>query len=221
MSEINYDYINEYLRAIQPKSPGLLGEIEELADKTGLPIVQPEVAKLIRVLLSLKKPKNILEIGTAVAYSAIMMSEYLQPEGKIVTLERFDIMQEAARKNIKEANLEDTITMIEGDAGEILPTLEGNYDVIFMDAAKGQYHQFFPHCMRLMNEGGLLIADNVLHKGMVAKSRYAIPRRQRTIHKRMRNFLWTITHHPELETSILPMGDGVAVCYKVKKSVDK
>ncbi|NLK98572.1 MAG: O-methyltransferase [Epulopiscium sp.] len=214
MSEINYDYINTFIREMIPKKEGILGEIETEASISDLPIIQKEVASLISVLLSIKKPERILEIGTAVGYSSILMSNYLQPQGEIITIERYDIMQRAAKDNFKKSGLEKVITMIEKDAEEVLPALEGSFDVIFMDAAKGQYNTFLPHCIRLLKDDGLLIADNVLHKGMIAKSRYDVPRRQRTIHKRMRNFLWEIMHHPQLDSCILPMGDGVALCYK-------
>ena len=142
------------------------------------------------------------------------MSNYLQEGGKLITIERYDIMQNAAKENIKEAGLEDTISLIEKDAEEVLPILDDSFDVIFLDGAKGQYNNFLPHCLRLLKKDGLLIADNVLHKGTVAKLRYDIPRRQRTIHKRMRSFLWEITHNSDLETCVLPIGDGVAVCHK-------
>ncbi|WP_058485227.1 O-methyltransferase [Defluviitalea phaphyphila] len=217
MSEINYDYINSFIRDMIPKDLSIVGKIEDEARKNNMPIIQKEVARLISVLLSIKKPKKILEIGTAVGYSSILMSKYLQPGGKIITIERYDIMQKAAKENIKRAGLENIINIIENDAEEVLPNLEESFDVIFIDAAKGQYNTFLPHCIRLLNEEGLIIADNVLHKGMIAKSRYDIPRRQRTIHKRMRNFLWEIMNNPSLESCVLPMGDGVALCHKINR----
>lgn len=219
MSEINYNYIEQYIRALHPtqKSP-ILDEIERqiASESETWPIIRPEVADFMRVQLSLIQPSTILEIGTAVGYSSILMSEHLKEGGKITTLERFSYMLNKANQNIKRAGLEDTIEIIEGDAAETLPTLPSEaYDVIFMDCAKGQYIHFLPECIRLLKPGGLLITDNVLHKGTVAKSRYLIDRRQRTTHSRLRDFLWTIMHSPQLRSSIMPLGDGVALSYKI------
>lgn len=217
MSEINYDYIVQYIRALHNPPEGLLHDIE-VAIANGeetWPIIKPEVADFMRVLLTMQKPKEILEIGTAVAYSAMLMSEHLEEGGHITTIERFPYMLGVARKNIKQAGLEEVIQIIEGDAANILKTLPSEqYDVIFMDCAKGQYINFLPDCIRLLRKGGLLITDNVLHKGTVAKSRYLIERRQRTTHMRLRDFLWTITHSEELTSSVLPVGDGIALSYK-------
>lgn len=217
MSEINYDYIVQYIRALHNPPEGLLQDIE-VAIANGeetWPIIKPEVADFMRVLLTMQKPKEILEIGTAVAYSAMLMSEHLEEDGHITTIERFPYMLGVARKNIKQAGLEDVIQILEGDAADVLKTLPSEqYDVIFMDCAKGQYINFLPDCIRLLKKGGLLITDNVLHKGTVARSRYLIDRRQRTTHMRLRDFLWTITHSEELTSSVLPVGDGIALSYK-------
>lgn len=219
MSEINYSYIVEYIRALHkaPTSP-ILEEIEtQIASETETwPIIKPEVADFMRVQLSLIKPSTILEIGTAVGYSSILMSEYLNEGGTITTLERFPYMLKKATKNIQRAGLENTIQIIEGDAAETLLTLpSAHYDVVFMDCAKGQYINFLPECIRVLKPGGLLITDNVLHKGSVAKSRYLIDRRQRTTHSRLRDFLWTIMHSDELVSTVMPIGDGVALSYKI------
>ena len=219
MSEICYSYIVEYLRALhsEPSSP-ILSEIEKqiATEKETWPIIKPEVADFMRVQLSLIQPSTILEIGTAVGYSSILMSEHLKEGGKITTLERFPYMLEIASKNIKRAGLEDTIEIIEGDAADTLLTLpDAYYDVVFMDCAKGQYINFLPECIRVLKPGGLLITDNVLHKGSVAKSRYLIERRQRTTHSRLRDFLWTIMHSDQLVSTVMPLGDGVALSYKI------
>ncbi len=220
MSEICYGYINDYIRALHssPKSE-ILAEIEhQIAEESETwPIIRPEVADLMRVLLSTIKPTNILEIGTAVGYSSILMSEYLQPDGYITTLERFPYMIGKAKKNIKRAELEDVITLIEGDAADTLKTLKDEeYDVVFMDCAKGQYINFLEDCIRVLKPGGLLITDNVLHKGSVAKSRYLIERKQRTIHSRLREYLWTIMHSDNLRSTVLPVGDGLSLSYKLE-----
>ncbi len=208
------DYISKYIRVLQPPYEGVLSEIQEEAIDNDVPIVPHEVARFLSVILTMKKPKKILEIGTAVGFSASLMSKYLEDGGHITTIDRYDIMLADAKKNISRMGIEDKVTILEGDANDILPTLEGPFDVIFMDAGKGQYMNFLPHCLRLMPVGGILIADDILQGGYIAKSRYAVERRQRTIHKRLRNFLWEITHNPILETCLLPVGDGVALCYK-------
>ena len=217
MSEINYDYIVQYIRALHTPPEDVLLEIEQLiaSEKETWPIIKPEVADFMKVILTIQKPKEILEIGTAVGYSAMLMSGFLEEEGKITTIERFPYMSEIAKKNIKRAGLEDKIEIIEGDAAGVLTTLEEEkYDVVFMDCAKGQYINFLPDCIRVLRSGGILITDNVLHKGAVAKSRYLIDRRQRTTHGRLREFLYTITHHDGLTSSVIPIGDGVALSYK-------
>ena len=145
------------------------------------------------------------------------MCRYLPEDGTVTTIDRFEVMLKDARVNIKRMGLENKIKILEGDAANILPTLEGPYDVIFLDAAKGQYGNFLPHCLRLLPVGGLLIVDDVLQGGTIAQTRFSVPRRQRTIHKRLRNFLWDITHNDALETSIIPIGDGMALCYKKKE----
>lgn len=221
MNYVTDDYINSYLRTIQPHYDGVLGEIEKESRDAQVPVIPHETARLLSVLLTMKKPKNILEVGTAVAFSSGLMSRYLQDGGTITTIDRYELMLKDARKNIARMGLEDTIKILEGDAADILPTLTGPYDVIFLDAAKGQYSAFLPHCLRLLPVGGLLIVDDVLQGGDIAKTRFSVPRRQRTIHKRLRNFLWDISHNDALESSIVPIGDGLAVCVKIKKTEEK
>ncbi len=221
MNYVTDDYINSYLRTIQPHYDGVLGEIEKESRDAQVPVIPHETARLLSVLLTMKKPKNILEVGTAVAFSSGLMSRYLQEGGTITTIDRYELMLKDARKNIARMGLENTIKILEGDAADILPTLTGPYDVIFLDAAKGQYSAFLPHCLRLLPVGGLLIVDDVLQGGDIAKTRFSVPRRQRTIHKRLRNFLWDISHNDALESSIVPIGDGLAVCVKIKETEEK
>ena len=221
MNYVTDDYINSYLRTIQPHYDGVLGEIEKESRDAQVPVIPHETARLLSVLLTMKKPKTILEVGTAVAFSSGLMSRYLQDGGTITTIDRYELMLKDARKNIARMGLENTIKILEGDAADILPTLTGPYDVIFLDAAKGQYSAFLPHCLRLLPVGGLLIVDDVLQGGDIAKTRFSVPRRQRTIHKRLRNFLWDISHNDALESSIVPIGDGLAVCVKIKETEEK
>lgn len=221
MNNITHDYILDYLRDVQPKDKGIIEELELEAKKTDVPIVPLEVKSFITTILSMKRPANILEIGTAIGYSAIVMSQYLQEGGKVYTIERNPKMLARAYPNIKRAGLEHKIEVLEGSADEILPTIDKKFDFIFIDAAKGQYNEFLRYSKELLDDNGIIIADNVLHKGMIAKSRYSIPRRQRTIHKRMRNFIWDILNCEGYKSSVLPIGDGVAICYKEGASKDE
>ncbi|MBP3325320.1 MAG: O-methyltransferase [Coprococcus sp.] len=185
--------------------------IRKEAEDGGVPIIRKEAGEFIKLLLMIKKPKRILEIGTAVGFSAIFMSRFLVDGGHITTIENYEKRIVAARKNIKMAGAEDAITLLEGDANDILDELSGSYDMIFMDAAKGQYGSFFEKSVRLLEKDGILLCDNVLQDGDVLESRYAVTRRNRTIHSRMRAYLYDIKHHPELETAILNIGDGMSL----------
>lgn len=215
MSEITYPYIRDYLKAIQPEEDERIHAIREEAIAGHVPIIKSEVKQLLRFLIAMHKPVRILEIGTAIAYSSIIMCDCMGDHGHITTIERSQKMINQALHNIERAGKKGQITLLEGDAGDVLKTLTGPYDMIFMDAAKGQYLTFLPDCMRLLKVNGLLISDNVLQDGTVAKSRFNVPRRQRTIHQRMREYLWEINHHPQLQTSILPVADGVTLSYKL------
>ncbi len=212
MNYVTNDTMNAYLRTVQPMYDGILGEIQREALAAEVPIIPLETARLLSVLLTMQKPKHVLEIGTAVGFSAGLICRYLPEDGTVTTIDRFEVMLKDARVNIQRMGLEDKIKILEGDAADILPTLNGTYDMIFLDAAKGQYGSF------LLPVGGLLVVDDVLQGGTIAESRFSVPRRQRTIHKRMRNFIWDITHHDALETSIIPIGDGMALCYKKKET---
>lgn len=211
---ICHEYITEYIRKTIKRKNGLLGELEEYALLNHVPIIQPEVANLVTVLGRTHKPARILEIGTAIGYSAILFAEILEPGGRIDTIERYDKMIELARDNIKKAGLEDTISVIAGDATEVLKCLDREYDLIFLDAAKGQYPEFLPDCLRMLRKGGLLVSDNVLYKGMTANDELVV-RRKKTIVKRMRDYLEKICSDESLDTCIIPIGDGVAVSYKL------
>lgn len=194
--------------------PEFLKQLGDEARRDSVPIIKPETAALLKTLLAMKKPVNVLEVGTAVGYSAILMSLYIPEGAKITTIENYEKRIGAARNNIRAAGKESVITLLEGDAMEILPGLMPGYDFVFMDAAKGQYPGFLPYVMRLLLPGGILVSDNVLQDGSIADSRYAIERRDRTIHTRMRDYLWKLTHDKQLTTSVLQVGDGVAVSVK-------
>ena len=206
-------YINSLDRGNSP----ICNTIEKEAIEDDVPIIRKEMGNLLKVLLGLKQPQSILEVGTAVGYSSILMSENM-PEGCIIdTIENYDKRIPIARNNFKRAGKEDCIRLIEGDAMEVLKELEGPYDFIFMDAAKGQYIHYMPEAVRLLADGGILMSDNVLQDGDIIESRFAVERRNRTIHSRMRDYLYELKHSNVLETSIIPLGDGVALSIKKKK----
>lgn len=206
--------IVSYIHSLERDNSPILEEVAEYAEKMDVPIIRKEVEGFIRVLLEMKKPKKLLELGTAIGYSAILMSEYLDEGGTIVTIENYDKRIPVARENIKKAGKEKIITLIEGDALSILPNLESSFDFVFMDAAKAQYINFLPHVMRLLDNQGILLADNVLQEGDIIESRYAVARRDRTIHGRMREFLYEIKHMENLTTAIIPIGDGMSLSIK-------
>lgn len=207
--------IIEYINSLNLPEDPLLYEIEKEARREQVPIIRTEMKNLMKVLLQIKKPEKILEVGTAVGFSALFMSRYLEPGATITTIERYEPRIEKAKENFEKADEKRCITLLEGDAIEILKGLKESYDFIFMDAAKGQYIHFLPDILRLLNKGGLLVSDNALQEGELVKSRYAVTRRNRTIHSRMREYLYTITHMEELSTVILPLGDGVTVSYRL------
>lgn len=210
---IVYPYITSYLRDEIPERTGILKELEEYAQEHSVPIVQPETAKFLEVLTCIKRPQRILEVGCAIGYSAILMSRYLQDGGSISTIEWDADMTEIARENIQKAGLSDKITVINNDAKEVLPRLTGEYDIIFLDGPKAHYIYMLNDCIRLLKKGGILVADNILYKGMIADSEHVI-RRKITIVKRLKRFISAQMQRGELETVILPLGDGVTVAVK-------
>lgn len=210
---IVYPYITEYLRKEIPEHDGILKELEDYAEKNSVPIVQPETAQLLEVLTAIKRPQRILEVGCAIGYSAILMAQYLENGGTVTTLEWDADMAKIARSNIKKAGFEDVINVIHNDAKEVVPTLTAEYDIIFLDGPKAHYIYMLNDCIRLLKKGGLLIADNVLYKGMTADDEHVI-RRKITIVKRLRRFISAQMQRGELKTVLLPLGDGVTVAVK-------
>jgi predicted O-methyltransferase YrrM len=206
--------MSAYINSLDMGNTELLEEIEEEAKKTCVPIIRREMQSFLKTLLAAKQPKEILEVGTAVGFSALLMCEYGHPEAHITTIEKYEKRIPIARENFRRAGKEARITLLEGDAFDHLKALEGPYDFIFMDAAKGQYIHFLPEVLRLLAPGGLLVSDNVLQDGTLINSRFAVERRDRTIHSRMREYLYELKHNPKLVTSILPLGDGVTLSVK-------
>lgn len=212
-NEITYPYINSFLSEIMKSSDPLLAEMENYAKKRFIPIIQPESARLLETLSVIIKPKRILEVGTAIGYSSIMLARTLSPAGAVDTIEIDEDIAKIAREYIKRAGLEKVIRLIVGDAAEVLQCLGGMYDLIFLDAAKGRYPEFFSYCLGLLNHGGLLITDNILYRGMVAKQGF-IEHKHRTITVRLKEYINDLVSNKEMLTSIIPIGDGVAVSYK-------
>ncbi len=215
MDRITDARIRHYLEAIQPDRHPVLQQIWDEAVSNHVPIIKFEMESFLKVLLLSHKPAAILEIGTAVGYSASVMHMATGGRAKITTLELSEEMCSKARENFGIMGIKDDIELIPGDAVETVKTLTGTYDFIFLDAAKGQYLRMLEDLMRLLKPGGMLVSDNVLQDGTLAKSRFAVARRQRTIHQNMREYLWALNHSEQLATSILPVADGVAVSVKL------
>lgn len=203
-----------YIHSLETSESPLIEEIEQEALDTFVPIIRKETQSFLKTLLTMNRPKRILEVGTAVGFSALLMSEYMPEDGHITTIEKYEKRIPIARENFKRAGKEDKITLIEGDALEVMKSLTGPYDFIFMDAAKGQYINYMPEAIRLLAPDGVLMSDNVLQDGDIIESRFAVERRNRTIHSRMREYLYELKHREDLQTSIIPLGDGVALSVK-------
>lgn len=208
------DRMASFLNSFDTGLPEHLEKLEEEALKNEVPIVRTDTIALLKLIMTAHKPMTVLEVGCAVGFSALLMKEYAPKGCKITTIEKFEKRIVEAKKNFAKYDPNGDITLLEGDATEILKELTGSYDLIFMDAAKGQYINFLPDCMRLLKSGGLLISDNVLQEGEVLESRYAVTRRNRTIHARMRDYLYELTHNEDLTSTILPVGDGVTISVK-------
>lgn len=220
MSNIVNDEVEKYIRETLNDKVGLLKELEEYAVEYNVPIVHKEVSDLLKVLLKVQKPKSILEVGCAIGYSSILFSTATNGDTKIITVERNEKMIEQAKKNFQKSGFDNNITLLEGDAEELLKNIQGEFDMIFLDAAKGQYKLFYDLVIDKLKVGGLLISDNILYKGMIADDNLVM-RRKKTIVKRMRNYLDYICNCDYLSTSLIPIGDGLALSYKEKERIEK
>ena len=203
-----------YINSLDRGNTDFLNQLEMEALRDHVPIIRRETQSLLKVLLELTAPSRILEVGTAVGFSALLMSTYGPGECRITTIENYEKRISAARENFKKAGKEKQITLLEGDAQKVLKTLEEPFDFIFMDAAKGQYIHWLPRVLKLLAPGGMLVSDNVLQDGDIVQSRFAVERRNRTIHSRMREYLYVLKHTEGLETAVIPIGDGVTVSVK-------
>ncbi len=208
---IDKERLNVFLTSFDRGNTPILDQIEQEALQGGEPIIRRQTQGLLRFLLALHRPMSILEVGCAVGFSALLMSEYAPAGCRITTIEKVERRIAAAKANFKRAGRETAVTLLEGEAADLLKELAGPYDMIFMDAAKGQYLYFLPDVLRLLAPGGLLVSDNVLQDGDILESRFAVERRDRTIHGRMREYLFALTHNKALTTTILPVGDGVTL----------
>ncbi|MBQ9935025.1 MAG: O-methyltransferase [Lachnospiraceae bacterium] len=215
MEGISFERISSFVKSYISDDEGLLGQIYSEAIRDRVPVMRPETREFLKTQLIMKKPMQLLEIGTAVGYSSIYMSQFLGEGGKITTIELDEERVKIARTNIEAMDLSQVISVIQGDAYEVLKTLpDDTYDFAFVDAAKGQYINYYPDVMRVVKAGGIIISDNILQDGDVLESHFTVDKRNRTIHDRMREYIYTITHDERLDTAILSVGDGVAISVK-------
>ncbi len=205
-----------FINSLDTGNTPFLCELEREAIKDHVPIIRREMQSFLKVLLQMQRPVNILEVGTAVGFSTLLFCEYAPEEARVTTIEKYEKRIPIAKENFRKAGKEEQILFLEGDATEILAKLEDTYDFIFMDAAKGQYIHFLPDIMRLLKVGGILVSDNVLQDGDIIESHYAVERRNRTIYKRMREYLYELKHDDRLMTSIIPIGDGATLSVRVQ-----
>ena len=207
-----------FIHSLEMPESDFLETIEQEALAAHVPIIRKETKSLLKVLVGIRKPMQILEVGTAVGFSALVMNAYAPEGSHITTIEKYEKRIPIARENFRRAGKETEITLLEGDALEVMKGLSGSYDFIFMDAAKGQDIHYMPEVMRLLGTGGILVSDNVLQDGDVIESRFAVERRNRTIHSRMREYLYALKHNEELLTSVIPLGDGVALSVRKERN---
>ena len=209
-----------YIHSLDSGNGEFLDALERKALSDEVPIIRPDMQSFLKVLLSVHRPERILEVGTAIGFSAILMAQNTDDTCQITTIEKYEKRIPEARENFRLAGLENRITLLEGDALEVMGRLSEPYDMVFMDAAKGQYIHFLPEALRLLRTGGILVSDNVLQDGDIIESHYAVERRNRTIYKRMREYLYVLKHTQGLLTSIVPVGDGAAVTVKQQERIE-
>lgn len=210
----------DFMRQKQKQVPGLLGELQKEANENNVPIIPHETVVFMQFLLKQIQPKEVLEIGTAIGFSASLMSEIMGSEGNVTTIDRFDVMIKKAKVNFARLGVEDRVTLLEGQAADILPTLSGPYDFIFMDSAKSKYIEFLPECLRLLKKGGVLMIDDVLQGGTILEPFEEIHRSQRAIYKKLNQLFDVVFNHPDLTSSLVPLGDGVLLITKDKAEID-
>lgn len=211
----DFTRVSSFIRSYIHDDAGELGEIYRQAVSDGVPVIRPETRELLKTQLLITQPKRVLEIGTAVGYSALSMLQYMPDDAHITTIELSVERVQEAKENIRKLNKQDAITVIQGDAAEVLKTLDESFDFAFVDAAKGQYITYLPEVMRLVRAGGLIVSDNILQEGEVLESHFTVAKRDRTIHDRMRSYIYELCNNKQLETSILSVGDGVALSVKL------
>ncbi|MDO4774362.1 MAG: O-methyltransferase [Aerococcaceae bacterium] len=203
-----------YMREAQAKFPGKLGEIEAYANERGIPVIPHETAKFLDFFCAVVEPRYILELGTAIGFSASLMAQHLQTDGHLTTIDRYPLMYERAKENFDRMGLADRVTVIEGDAADVLPTLEGEFDLIFMDSAKAKYIEFYPECMRLLRVGGVLIIDDVFQGGTILDPVESRPKRVRKIHRKLNELLDTVLQDEAHRSCLVPLGDGILMVRK-------
>lgn len=212
MSNIVNHYVEDYIRGLQRETEDYFLRLEAYAEEFHVPIIHKEVKSLLAFVVASTQAKSVLEIGTAIGYSASVFARAMNGKGKITSIERREDYHEMAKANVQTLGYDTEFDFRLGDAMEVLDQIDDKYDIIFVDAAKGHYQVFLDKCMNQLNPGGVIISDNVLYQGMIASDEYVI-RRKKTIVKRMRHYLDHISNHPELTTTLLPMSDGIALSY--------
>ncbi|MBJ0747486.1 O-methyltransferase [Enterococcus faecium] len=210
----------DFMRTQQKKLPGELGKLEEEAHVAEVPVIPHETVVFLKFLLGQLQPERILEIGAAIGFSSSVMATTIGENAHVTTIDRFDVMIEKAKKNYERLGLTDKVTLLEGQAADILPELSGRYDFIFMDSAKSKYIEFLPECLRLLRKGGVLMVDDIFQGGTILLPDEEIPRGKRAIHRKLNEFLRVVMDHPDLTSTILPLGDGVILMTKESETIE-